>query len=188
MNQDLDLQNQFLIAMPNMVDLNFNRAVIYVCAYNAEGAMGIVVNQPIIDISLGEVLLQMNIHVKSQQVSGLPVLLGGPVQPERGFIIHRPLNKWQSTLITGSDIGVTSSQDILHAIANDEGPNDSVVILGYAGWAPGQLEQEITNNIWLTTPATPEILFDVPFEERWHAAVSSMGVDLDSLSCQVGHA
>jgi putative transcriptional regulator len=116
------------------------------------------------------------------------VYFGGPVQPERGFIVHRPNKVWQSTLITSDDVGVTSSQDILHSMAKGEGPKDSIVILGYAGWGAGQLEQEIANNMWLTVLAEPQVLFDMPYHQRWNAAARLLGVDLINLTDQVGHA
>ena len=183
-----ELQNHFLVAMPSLLDVNFSQAVIYLCAYNEEGAMGIIINRPILDINLGEVLGQMRIDTKLDDIRSSPVLLGGPVQPERGFIIHRPNTEWQSTLMAGDDIGVTSSQDILEAMAVGEGPDDAVVILGYTGWGPDQLEKEISDNFWLTAPADHDILFNVPFEERWRAAASTVGVDLTNLSSDVGHA
>lgn len=189
MNKQFDsLTNNFLIAMPLLNDFNFARAVVYVCAHNEEGAMGIVINHPIYNIKLGEVMSQMEIKVKHKAVNELPVFLGGPVQPERGFIIHRPNDEWQSTLLTGDDLGVTSSQDILQALAVGKGPKEFIVLLGYAGWGPGQLEEEVANNYWLTTPASPEILFNTPPEERWSAAAALLGVDIINISSETGHA
>lgn len=182
------LQDHFLIAMPSLDDYNFHQAVIYVCAHNEEGTMGIVVNRPIIDINLGEVLVQMNIQTGINKINKLPVYLGGPVQPERGFIIHQPNDVWQSTLITSNDIGVTSSQDILQAMASGEGPEDAIVILGYSGWGAGQLELEIAANYWLTVPADPRILFETPYDQRWEKSLAMIGVEPDSLSNDIGHA
>lgn len=183
-----NLQNHFLIAMPLLNDFNFARAVVYICAHNTDGAMGIVVNRPIVDVNLGEVMTQMEIKVRNNAIKDLPVFLGGPVQPERGFIIHRPNVPWQSTLITSPELAVTSSQDILHALANGKGPKDFIVILGYAGWGAGQLEEEVANNYWLTTPSDPEILFSTPSEDRWSAAAALLGFDISNISSETGHA
>lgn len=184
----ISLKNQYLVAMPLLNDFNFARAVVYVCAHSAEGAMGIVVNRPIVDISLSEVMQQMDIDVRSEIVKTVPVFLGGPIQPERGFVIHRPNTPWQSTLITGPELGVTSSQDILHALAKDKGPEEYIVLLGYAGWGEGQLEEEVANNYWLTTPADPSILFNTPSQDRWSAAAALIGVDITNISTESGHA
>lgn len=182
------LQNHFLIAMPALLDFNFVQSVIYICAHNEEGSMGVVINRPIVDISLGAVLAQMEISVKDEQVKDIPVFLGGPVQNERGFIIHRPSQFWQSTLVTSNELALTSSQDILQAMAEGTGPTDALVILGYSGWGVGQLEKEIANNYWLTVPAEPKILFNTPCEMRWQAALNMLGVDGSSLSAESGHA
>ncbi|MFN7096195.1 MAG: YqgE/AlgH family protein [Gammaproteobacteria bacterium] len=182
------LQNHFLIAMPLLNDFNFAHAVVYVCAHSADGAMGIVVNRPIIDVNLGEVMTQMEIDVKNDLIKNLPVFLGGPIQPERGFIIHRPNEPWQSTLITSPELAVTSSQDILHALANGKGPTDFIVILGYAGWGSGQLEEEVANNYWLTTPCDADILFKTPSDKRWGAAAALLGFDISNISSETGHA
>lgn len=182
------LQNHFLIAMPLLNDFNFARAVVYICAHNPEGAMGIVVNRPILEVSLGEVMTQMEIKVKNNAIKDIPVFLGGPVQPERGFIIHRPNVPWQSTLITSPELAVTSSQDILYALANGKGPKEFIVILGYAGWGAGQLEEEVANNYWLTTPSDPDILFKTPSESRWSAAAALLGFDISNISSDTGHA
>jgi putative transcriptional regulator len=182
------LQNQFLIAMPGMLDDNFNQAVVYVCAHGDEGMMGLVINHPIEDILLSEVFAQMDVSTENQLINEVPVYLGGPVQPERGFIIHRPNQSWQSTLITSDDVGVTSSQDILQAIADGEGPEDITVVLGYSGWGAGQIEDEITQNSWLTMPADNDILFNVHYSNRWKAAMDKLGVDVSHLSSDAGHA
>ena len=184
----MTLQNHFLIAMPALVDFNFAQALVYVCAHNEEGSMGVIVNHPIVDISLGEVLGQMEIPVDDDEINQLPVYLGGPVQPERGFIIHRPNGDWQSTLVTSDELAVTSSQDILQAMANGHGPDDSIVVLGYSGWGAGQLEKEIADNFWLTVRAEPKILFNTPVDRRWQSAMTILGIDSASLSSETGHA
>jgi len=186
--ENLSLQNHYLIAMPALADFNFSHAVVYICAHNDEGAMGIVINRPLMDLKLGEVLSQLNIESDKSELVNLPVYLGGPVQPERGFIIHRPNDSWQSTLVMSDEVGVTSSQDILFAMVEGQGPEEFLVTLGYAGWEPGQLEEELSSNLWLTAPADPSILFDTPVERRWEKAAASLGVDINKLSSDSGHA
>lgn len=181
------LTNHFLIAMPALDDPNFARTVTYVCEHNADGAMGIVINRPI-DIRLGEVLGHMQLASPHEEVGRRPVLLGGPVQRERGFVLHTPPGQWGSTLRVTDRIGVTTSRDILVAMADGSGPARVLVALGYAGWGAGQLEKEMADNSWLSGPADESILFDVPFEDRWTAAAALLGVDLERLSSQVGHA
>ncbi|NNM59166.1 MAG: YqgE/AlgH family protein [Legionellales bacterium] len=184
----ISLQNHFLIAMPLLNDFNFARAVVYICAHTRNGAMGVIVNRQISEINLGEVMAQMDINITNEAVSDVPVFLGGPVQPERGFIIHPPFGSWQSTLLIGDNLAVTSSQDILHAMAKGDGPEEFLVILGYVGWEEGQLEEEVANNYWLTTPAVSEILFHTPSEDRWKAAAALIGIDIANISSETGHA
>lgn len=181
------LTNHFLIAMPSLQDPNFARTVTYICEHNDDGAMGIVINRPL-DLHLGDVLSHMDIKAKGQQIAKLPVVLGGPVQRERGFVLHQPSTDWDATLHVTDEIGVTTSRDILTAIAHGEGPQQILVALGYAGWAPGQLEQEMVDNAWLSGPADLEILFDLPYQARWEAAAALLGIDLLTLSDEVGHA
>lgn len=181
------LTNHFLIAMPSLQDPNFARTVTYICEHNDEGAMGIVINRPL-DLHLGDVLSHMDIQARGQQVAQLPVVLGGPVQRERGFVLHQPATDWDATLRITDAIGVTTSRDILAAIADGKGPEQVLVALGYAGWAPGQLEQEMADNAWLSGPADAEILFDLPYQARWEAAAALLGIDLNNLSDEIGHA
>lgn len=181
------LNNHFLIAMPSLHDPNFYHSVTYICEHNEEGAMGIIINRPL-DIRLGDVLNHMAIERKNTAaISGL-IYLGGPVQPERGFVLHEPLGKWDSMLAVTNSIGVTTSRDILMAINEGEGPSRSLVALGYAGWGAGQLEQEMANNAWLSVPADSSIIFDTPIEQRWQAAAAALGIDLNNLSEDIGHA
>lgn len=184
---ELNLTNHFLIAMPTLMDPNFHQTVTYVCAHNEEGAMGIVINRPL-DIDLGEVLSQMNLAADDPQIRHIAVYEGGPVQRDRGFIIHRPAANWDSTISVSDQIGVSTSRDILEAMAGGSGPADALVALGYAGWGAGQLEQELADNAWLSGPADLAILFDTPADERWRSAAALLGVDLSSLSHEVGHA
>ena len=181
------LTNQFLIAMPGLEDPNFYHSVTYICEHNAEGALGLVVNRPL-DMQLGEILQHIHLEGAQLEARQMPVHLGGPVQQDRGFILHEPLGNWEATLRVTDRIGVTSSVDILQAIARNEGPERVLIALGYAGWGAGQLEQEMAENAWLTGPADPEILFRMPDEERWQAAARSLGIDLNLLSGDAGHA
>ncbi len=183
----MDLTNQFLIAMPALQDPNFHRTVTYLCAHNDEGAMGIVINRPL-DLNLGEVLDHMSIEVKIENVNAMMVLQGGPVQRERGFVIHEPAGEWDAVLAVGNEIGVATSRDILTAVAHGHGPQRAVVALGYAGWGAGQLEREVQENAWLSGPADSSIIFDLPYEKRYESAARLLGVDLNRLSGEAGHA
>jgi putative transcriptional regulator len=182
-----NLTNQFLIAMPSLADPNFSHTVAYVCAHNEDGAMGIVINRPL-DMALGEVLRQMELESEIDEVESMPVYHGGPVQTDRGFILHHSDTEWQSSIRISNNIGIATSRDILQSIAAGKGPKDSLVALGYAGWGAGQLEEEIKDNAWLSGPADLSIIFNTPSEKRWNAAAALLGVDLDKLSHHVGHA
>jgi putative transcriptional regulator len=186
------LTNYFLVAMPTLTDPYFNRSVVYICEHNEKGAVGIVVNQPLppFKVNLSEIL-QVILGNKSQlpAPTDFPILCGGPIHPERGFVIHAPSEeKWQSSLKMNSEICVTTSKDILQAIAKRKGPKRFIFSLGYASWVAGQIEQEIINNFWLTVPANPKILFDVPFNERWLEAMNYLGADVNKLVYSGGHA
>ena len=174
--------------MPGLADPNFYRTVTYICAHNDEGTMGIIINRPL-ELELRDVLEQMDIQSKLEVIDKIPVYQGGPVHTDRGFILHHShTQKWESSIIIEDDICVTTSRDILQAIADGEGPEQPLVALGYAGWAAGQLEQEIMDNIWLNGPADLQIIFKTPSKQRWESAVTHLGVDLDRLSSDVGHA
>ena len=183
----MNLTNQFLIAMPTLADPNFHRTVTYMCAHSDEGAMGIVINRPT-ELKLADVLDQMSIPLSDDTVSDMPVLQGGPVCRERGFVLHQPAGEWDSTLRVSDEIGIATSRDILSEIAEGRGPEHSLIALGYAGWGAGQLEQEVLDNAWLSGPISNTILFDLPYEERWASAARLLGVDPERLSGQVGHA
>ena len=187
MTEQNKLSNHFLIAMPALNDPNLFHSVTYICEHNEEGAMGIIINQPL-DIELGEVLKQMDMKDSNAEISRQTVYLGGPVQAERGFILHSPLGEWDSMLTVTDEIGVTTSPDILQALHDDKGPKQCLVALGYAGWSPGQLEHELLNNAWLTCPANADIIFDTPIENRWTAAAATLGIDMNTLSGEIGHA
>lgn len=183
----MDLTNQFLIAMPSLADPNFNRTVTYMCAHNEEGAMGIVVNRPS-ELTLGEVFDHMSIETGDPVVHNALVMQGGPVQRERGFVLHEPPGDWDSVLKVSDDIGVATSRDILAAMAIGQGPPRSLVALGYAGWGAGQLEREVQENAWLSGPADGSVIFDTPYEERWGRAAMLLGVDVTLLTGDAGHA
>jgi putative transcriptional regulator len=173
--------------MPAMADPNFTQTVTYVCKHDLEGAFGIVINRPS-DLSLGEMLSQLAIELKDGSLADRPVLSGGPVEPERGFVLHRSSEPFEATLAIGTDLKLTSSPDILAALGRGAGPDPVLVALGYAGWGRGQLESEISGNTWLTVPADPSIVFEVPFEQRWTAALGLPGVDIQRITEYAGHA
>lgn len=180
------LTEQCLIAMPALADPNFFQTVTYLCQHSSEGALGIVINRPM-EMSLKEIMASMKIPLLDEKAGDLPVFFGGPVQPERGFVLHTPEGHWEGTMTVGPEIGLTTSRDILEAIASGQGPEEFLVALGYAGWGAGQLEQELMDNAWLNVPADSEILFDLPPSQRWKAAAARLGIDLDLLSSQAGH-
>ena len=181
------LSNQFIIAMPGLEDPNFSRTVAFICEHNEDGALGLVINRTV-DLSIGELLEHMSEVPPPDPIARQPVFMGGPVQRERGFVLHHPLGDWDATLAVSPDLGLTTSRDILLALGRESSPQQVLVALGYAGWGPGQLEQEMGENAWLSAPADPRILFELPVEERWEAAVAAMGVDLRMLSGDAGHA
>jgi putative transcriptional regulator len=189
------LDGQILLAMPGMADERFARAVIYVCAHSAEGAMGIVLNRPASDLSFPDLLVQLEIVPEMERirlpgrVSGVQVLMGGPVETSRGFVLHSPdFYIDQSTLPIDDDVCLTATIDILRAIARGEGPAQAILALGYAGWSAGQLESEIQANGWLNCPADPELIFHSAFDHKYEMALRRIGVDPAMLSMDAGHA
>jgi putative transcriptional regulator len=187
MNEFATLANHFLIAMPALEDPNFSRTVTLICQHTPEGALGIVVNR-LTNLSLGDVLEQLQLPSNGVHRRDMPILFGGPVQIERGFILHEPLGAWDSTMAVDDALSLTTSRDILQALARNEGPARCLMALGYAGWAAGQLEREMVENAWLSVPASHELLFDVPIEDRWQRAVEMLGIDHNALSHEAGHA
>lgn len=183
----LDLTHHFLIAMPAMTDPFFAKSLTYVCEHNEQGALGIVVNRPI-SLTLGELFSQIQVPLDSAELEKMPVHFGGPVQTERGFVLHEEKGQWQSTLHINGKVGLTTSKDILEAVGAGNGPRNLLVTLGYAGWSQGQLEHELSQNAWLSVPASEHILFDLPAEERLTAAMTLLGVDYATLSEEAGHA
>lgn len=182
-----DLTNNFIIAMPNLADDNFNHTVTYICEHNKNGCFGIVINR-VTDVTLDEVIHQMDIETSQSIAHNKHIYHGGPVQQERGFILHSPLGEWNSSLKINDNLALTTSRDILEAIAHDEGPDQSMIALGYAGWSSGQLEQELADNTWLNCPADEQIIFDLPAEKRWQASADLLGIDLQLLINDAGHA
>jgi putative transcriptional regulator len=181
------LADHFLIAMPALDDPNFQRSVTLICQHDERGAMGIVINR-CADYRLGELFSQLDISTSREDVADLPIVAGGPVQPDRGFVLHDDGRQWNSTLRFGRNMAVTTSRDILAAMARGEGPERVLVALGYAGWTAGQLEAELAQNSWLTVPADQAIVFSTPLAERWGAAARSLGVDITRLADYAGHA
>lgn len=184
------LTHNFLIAMPAMTDPNFSRSLTYICEHNDEGALGVIVNRPM-KMDLATLLDRINIPLEGPRdgpPGSMPIYYGGPVQTDRGFVLHRPTGHWQSTLSISEDIGLTSTRDILQEIGAKGLPSDILVTLGYAGWSAGQLEWEISQNAWLTVAADPRIIFAMPPEERLTAAMHLLGVDFANLSDVAGHA
>ena len=183
----MNLTNHFLIAMPAMADPYFAKTLTFICEHNEQGALGLVVNRPI-DLTLQALFEQIELELHDPNLVDLPVYFGGPVQMDRGFVLHQPIGEWQSTLVVEGEIGLTTSKDILDALGKGKGPGKVLVTLGYAGWAPGQLEHEIGQNGWLTVHAKPTVIFEMPAEERYVAAMQMLGVDFASLSGEAGHA
>lgn len=186
MNSD-SLKHHFLIAMPQLDDPNFEHTLTYILEHNEAGAMGLTLNRPV-DISFDDVLDDLGISSEILLSRQHQVVAGGPVQTDAGFILHPAQEQpFSSSVPLQSDIWLTTSRDILEAIARGEGPTHSLMALGYAGWGAGQLEEELAENIWLTVPASAEIIFDVPFAQRWQAAAKTLGVDINLLSGEAGH-
>jgi putative transcriptional regulator len=184
---DNSLTNHFIIAMPGLMDENFNQAVTFICEHDDNGTFGIIINRES-EISLDDVMQQMKIPYHPDKANLEPVFTGGPVQANRGFVLHRPIGNWESSLIVNDSVALTTSRDILEAIADNKGPDDNIITLGYAGWGPGQLEQEMADNTWLSCPADEQIIFNTPVEKRWQAAANLIGVDLQLMSNDAGHA
>ncbi|MDY6942148.1 MAG: YqgE/AlgH family protein [Pseudomonadota bacterium] len=181
------LINQYLIAMPGLADQNFANTVTYVCEHSEDGALGIVVNRPS-ELHLSDLMRQMDLDPPANERFDPIIFHGGPMSPERGFVLHPREYEWEATIHVSGDVSVSSSRDALISISRGDGPKDYLISLGYAGWGPGQLEQEILSNAWLNVPAKTEIMFQTPATERWQAAAALIGIDLDRLSSDAGHA
>ncbi|MDB2387006.1 YqgE/AlgH family protein [Shewanella sp.] len=182
------LKNHFIIAMPSLNDTFFERSLLYICDHDEKGAMGIMINRPS-GIIVDELLLQMELNEQPQPVTSLgkDVLIGGPVNPEQGFVLHTHQNGWDHSEALSDNLMLTTSQDLLGSLGSDKAPTKFLIALGYAGWGRGQLEQEIIDNAWLSVPATTEILFDLEHAQRWQYAAESLGFDIWQLSNLAGH-
>jgi putative transcriptional regulator len=181
------LRDHFLLAMPSLDEGIFAHSITYICEHGESGAMGIVINQPL-DLSVGEIFEHLQIDAR-RDFTEVPVLAGGPVQIDHGFVLHRNGSKhWEASLKVTPEITLTTSRDILRAIANDAGPPDHLIALGYAGWSAGQLERELAENSWLTLPANSDIIFSTPTEQRLCAAAAQLGIDMNLISGEAGHA
>jgi putative transcriptional regulator len=187
----MDLTNQFLIAMPGMADETFAGTVVYLCEHNARGALGLVINKPI-DIKLRNLFEKVDLKLESEELAEQPVFFGGPVQTERGFVLHEKMAEdsaaYNSTLSIPGGLAMTTSKDVLEAMAEGSGPKRVLITLGYSSWGGGQLEDELSRNGWLTVGADPKIIFDIPIEKRYESALSLLGIDLRMLSQEAGHA
>ena len=181
------LRDHFLPAMPSMSEGIFSQSITYICEHGESGAMGIVINQPL-ELSVAEIFEHLEITTL-QDFSNVPVMAGGPVQMDHGFVLHRNCTaSWESSIKVTAEITLTTSCDILRAIAKNTGPTDHLIALGYAGWAAGQLEQELTDNSWLTLPANSDIIFGTAPQQRLNAAASLLGIDMNLISGEAGHA
>lgn len=182
------LTDHFLIAMPGMDDPNFVRSVIYIGQHNAEGAMGLVINRTA-GFALGDILDELQLKPISAEIASQPVLIGGPIQSERGFVLHGADGRsWDSSVQVATDLVLTTSRDILGAIAENRAPERTLFALGYSGWGAGQLERELMANAWLTVPADRAVMFETAIDQRWSAAIALVGIDASRLSDQIGHA
>lgn len=181
------LRDHFLLAMPRLSEGIFSQSITYICEHGESGAMGIVINRPL-DLSVSEIFEHLQISTQLD-FSEMPVMAGGPVQMDHGFVLHRYCDKtWEASVKVTSEITLTTSRDILRAIATDSGPSDHLIALGYAGWTAGQLEQELAENSWLTLPGSSDIIFSTPAEQRLEAAAAQLGIDMNLISGQAGHA
>jgi putative transcriptional regulator len=190
--ENTNFTGHFLIAMPNLTDPYFAKSVTLICTHNQDGAMGIVINRPT-EMTYGDLFEKISLNLQSQTLAARPVLYGGPVQPERGFVLHQQLGDWDSSITVVDDIAITTSKDILNAVAQGGGPEKLLLSLGYAGWTAGQLEQEISQNAWLSVKPNDQetlkkVLFDTPHEEQLNAAMALLGFDPSMLSDVAGHA
>ncbi len=181
------LVGQLLVAMPGMPDPRFAKSVIYICAHNDDGAMGLVINQPLIDLTFPDLLDQLNLK-QTDPGAQISIQFGGPVEQGRGFVLHSPDYLHESTLVVDGEVALTGTVDILQAIADGSGPRARILALGYAGWGPGQLDHEILENGWLTVEADPGLVFETGLEQKWEGALTKLGIDLSLLSEEAGHA
>src|SRR4249920_770482 len=190
----INLTNQFLIAMPGMADDTFSGTVVYLCEHSEKGALGLVINKPI-DITLANLFEKVDLSLEGSDLAEVPVYFGGPVQTERGFVLHEPTSAegqdggpYNSSLKVEGGLEMTTSKDVLEAISSGAGPKKVLVTLGYSGWGAGQLEEEMSRNGWINVDAEPGIIFDTPVGQRYGKALSLLGIDASMLSSDAGHA
>lgn len=181
------LTHHFLLSMPNMSDPIFSGTLLFVCEHTKDGAMAVIVNRPL-GITLPALFSQLKIDFSHSTAKDLPVYFGGPIQTDRGFVLHQPLGNWQSTLAVSDKMGLTTSKDILTAVGIGTGPEALFITLGYAGWEAGQLEHELSQNAWLSVEADPAIIYTVPSDERYNAALKLLGIDRGMLTAEAGRA
>lgn len=182
-----DLAGQFLIAMPSMEDPNFGGTLIFIAEHNEKGALGLVLNRPM-ELDLGGLFERLELKLEDPSLARQRVFAGGPVHGDRGFVLHQPVGAWHSTVSVGTSFGLTSSRDVLEAVASGRGPSRLAVMLGYSGWGPGQLEDEVSRNAWLTVEADPTLIFDTPPDLRLQRAFNLLGFDPAFLAAAPGHA
>lgn len=180
------LANHFLIAMPDMQDQFFRESVVYICEHNADGAMGIIVNKP--SPIMMDLLFDAAKTPTPERFHGQWVLMGGPVQVDRGFLVHTPTGSWESSLMVTDDIAMTTSRDIIIGLTQDNEVNKALATIGYSSWSAGQLEQELAANSWLSVPADMKVLFDIPYKQRYQAALKLLNINVANLSGLAGHA
>jgi putative transcriptional regulator len=181
------LVGKILVAMPYLMDSRFTQSVVYICGHDQNGAMGIMINKPLIELTFLDLLRQVSI-IPGPECPQIQIYHGGPIDISRGFVMHSHDYHTDTTVVVDSQIGVTSTLDILRAIARNNGPKKSMVCLGYAGWTSGQIEQEINDNDWIIMEPTMELIFETPSENKWRAALSKIGVDPSIMSLDFGHA
>lgn len=188
MPNQMSLVNHFLVSMPNLNDMIFSQSVIYVCEHHERGSVGMIVNRPL-GHPMSIIFDQLGIKPSKPDIKQYPLMFGGPIQADRGFVLHRPSGKWQSsTIVLDDQVTITTSNDIVQAISRNEGPQDAMIVLGYVGWEKQELEREIAKeNVWMVCPFKAELLYDVPFIERWRAAAMLLGVNMDDVTGS-GHA
>jgi putative transcriptional regulator len=190
MSSSFNLANHFLIAMPSMQDPVFGGTVVYICEHNDNGVLGVVINKPT-DMTMEVLFDRIDLKLSDgldPAVVGEPIMFGGPVQDDRGFVLHTPGTRYSSSLTVTSEVAFTTSIDVLEAVAAGDGPERMLVSIGYSGWSPGQLEDEIGRNGWLTVGADAHVLFDLPVEQRYTAAIKLLGIDPNMLALEAGHA
>jgi len=185
--ESTQLGGQLLLAMPALGDPRFKGSVILMCEHGEEGSLGLVINHPL-QLDLGTVLKQINLPGDHAEVASRPVFSGGPVETQRGFVVHDAPGRYADSLNVGDTLSVSSSEQILQAISQGEGPARFIIVLGYAGWGPGQLEDELRENAWLPVPASPELIFETSIKDRWRKAAIQIGIDPLQLSSESGNA